>query len=56
MLVAMWRMQMLFDFVGSAGAARNAGSVLEAHRTALAEVDSAVARLQRHAQAVRPAA
>ena len=56
MLLDMWRWQTLFDFLGSAGAANNAGAALDAHRTALAEVDSAVARLQRHAPAVRPAA
>ena len=56
MLLDMWRWQTLFDFLGSAGAAHNAGAALDAHRTALAEVDSAVARLQRHAPAVRPAA
>ena len=56
MLIDMW---MVADWsptvFGSDRAVRNAAAVLEAHRTALAEVDSVVDRLQRHA-AVRPAA
>ena len=55
MLVDMWMVDVLTDIFGSARAVRNAAAVLEAHRTALAEVDSVVDRLQRHA-AVRPAA
>ena len=52
----MWIVHVALDLLGSAGAARNAGSVLDAERTALAEVDSVVARLQRHVPAVQPAA
>jgi hypothetical protein len=52
----MWTMQSLFALLGASGAARNAGSALDAHRDALAEVDSLVARLQHHASSMRPAA
>lgn len=56
MLLSMWMLQLLVELLGAAGAARNARSALVAHRDALAEVDRAVARLQRHASDVRPAA
>lgn len=52
----MWWIESLIGVFGSAGAVRNAGDALDAHRNGLAEVDSAVARLQQHAPAVRPAA
>jgi hypothetical protein len=50
----MWLLEMLNDLFGPTRAARNAAVVLDSHRAALAAVDSAVDRLQRHA--VAPAA
>ena len=45
------------DALGGAGATRNAMVAVETHRIAMAEVDSAVARLHRHAAGKeRPAA
>ena len=49
-------MQWLADLFGPVGAARNAGAAIDLHRKVLAEVDSAVARLQRHVAAQQPAA
>jgi hypothetical protein len=56
MLHDMLSLRLVFDLLGGTGAARNAGVVLDAHRTALAEVDSVVARLQRQVAAHQPAA
>jgi hypothetical protein len=55
MLSDMWMTEVLADLFGTARAVRNAASVLDAHRAALAEVDSVVDRIQRH-DAVRTAA
>jgi hypothetical protein len=52
----MWMVQLVFDLLGPRGAAANAASVLDAHHTAMAEVDSVVARLHRHAMVRQPAA
>ena len=58
MLGDMLGLRLVLDFLSgaAAGAARNAGAVLDARRTALAEVDSVVARLQRQVAAHQPAA
>jgi hypothetical protein len=57
MLRDMWSMRSVVEVFSPAGAARNAGAAIDADRDALAEVDSVVARLQRHAAAAdRPAA
>ena len=54
----MLSLRLVVDFLvgAGAGAARNAGAVLDANRTALAEVDNVVARLQRQVAAPQPAA
>jgi len=47
----------VIEVLGGTGATRNALAALDAHRVAMAEVDSAVARLHRHAAGKeRPAA
>jgi hypothetical protein len=56
MLRDMWSMRTVAELFSPTGAARNAGAAIDAHRNALAEVDSVVARLQRHVAAERPAA
>jgi len=50
----MWLLEMLNDLFGPARATRNAAVAIESHRAAMAAVDRAVDRLQRHA--VAPAA
>ncbi|HVM55562.1 MAG TPA: hypothetical protein VM262_20425 [Acidimicrobiales bacterium] len=52
----MWKLLLRLDLLAPTGAARNAGAALDAERQALAEVDSVVGRLHRHAAVTRPAA
>jgi hypothetical protein len=51
----MWLLRFAIDVLDSGRALRNAGEAIEAHHRDVAEVDSVVARLQRHA-AMQPAA
>ena len=50
----MWLLEMLNDLFGPTRATRNAAAAIETHRAAVAAVDTAIDRLQRHA--VAPAA
>ena len=50
----MWLDEMVDDLLGPARAVRNAAAVLDTHRTALAEIDNVVDRLQR--RVAQPAA
>jgi hypothetical protein len=48
MLSPMRSFRSVIEALGGAGATRNAMVAVDAHRVAMAEVDSAVARLHRH--------
>jgi hypothetical protein len=57
MLTSMKSFREVIDALGGAGATRNAMAAVEHHQIAMAEVDSVVARLHRHAAGKeRPAA
>ena len=55
-VIHMWKQLLRLDLLSPTGAVRNVAAVLDAQVLAMAEVDSVVARLHRHAAAERPAA
>lgn len=55
-MLGMWKQLLRLDLLSPTGAVRNVATVLAAQERAMAEVDSVVDRLHRHAAAERPAA